>query len=155
MNEVVKAVESVRCDVDVRSLPPVLKVAGIAAATPENPARDAIQRFMSTQDCLSGVVLSSVDGLVIASAVREPHSTSKLGAMASALLGLCDAAASESGIGESEQLVIEAKDGRLIAMTMRFRGRACVLMAIAGAAQSLGKVIWAARQCRASVEVIA
>lgn len=155
MSDVVKVMQSVRRGIDARSQPPVAKVTGIATAMPENPAGDAIQRFVSAQDCLNGVVLSTVDGLLVASAVRDPSSTSKLGAMASALLGLCNAAAAESGIGDSEQLVIEAKDGRLIVMTMRYRDRACVLMATAAATQSLGKVIWAARQCRASVEAIA
>lgn len=152
MSDAIKVVGSPVSGGSIRQQSPELKVAAVALATPANAAKTAIQRFMTRQEYLEGVILASVDGLIIASVMRESGPTSKLAAMASALLGLCDAAAAESAIGESEQLVIEARDGRLVVMTLRLEGKPCVLMTIAGPAQSLGKIIWAARQCRTLVE---
>lgn len=122
--------------------------------TLEQAARATLTRCIEDQECLLGAVLASVDGLPIADFVPPPRSASKLGAMTSALLALCDAAARESEVGTSQQIMLEGDQGRLIAMAVDFRDRACVLLVVACASKSLGQVLWAARQCRDEIAAI-
>ena len=96
-------------------------------------------------DTIQGALLATADGLPIVHIVRPPRSEARLSAMTSALLGLCEAAAVESKIGEFSEVIIEARSGRMVAMPVAFADRTAVLLVVGDMHAPLGKVLWAAR----------
>ena len=102
-----------------------------------------------------GAVLATADGLPLASVVPASMSPSRLSAMGSALLGLCDAAAGESHIGTCSDVIVDAANGRLLSMSVTYRGASCVLLAVGSASAPLGHVLWSTRACAQAIAQLA
>lgn len=116
-----------------------------ASGAMPTPALRAILAELSGCDGVRGVMLASEDGLVIDHLTGAGQSAEKLAAMSSALAALCAAASEEARIGGCRESIIEAGDGRLLTMSVRYRGGGCVLLVISSASVALGKVLWATR----------
>jgi predicted regulator of Ras-like GTPase activity (Roadblock/LC7/MglB family) len=98
-----------------------------------------------------GAVLASADGLPIASVAPASLSATRLSAMGSALLGLCDAAAGESHIGACNDVIVDAAEGRLLAMSVNYRNAPAVLLAVGSPGAPLGHVLWTTRNCAQAI----
>lgn len=107
--------------------------------------------LVGARDSIVAAVLATVDGLPIASVADAALSTSRLSAMGSALLGLCEATTGESRIGTCSDVIIDATEGRLLAMSVAYRGAPAVLMTVGSADAPLGHVLWATRKCAQAV----
>lgn len=132
--------------------------ANAADPTARNAADDADRVVVALLDTLVerngsvfGAVLATADGLPLASVAPSSMSPSRLSAMGSALLGLCDAAAGESRIGSCNDVIVDAAAGRLLAMSVDYRGAPAVLMAVATASAPLGHVLWSTRACAQAI----
>ncbi len=108
-------------------------------------AVDQVLADLVRDESVQGALLATADGLPIVHVVRPPRSEARLSAMTSALLGLCEAAAVESKIGDFSEVIIEARSGRMVAMPVVHDGAASVLLVVGDMHTPLGKVLWAAR----------
>lgn len=117
----------------------------ISAMSPNATAAYAVLADLVDDSTIQGALLATSDGLPIVHIVRAPRSEARLSAMTSALLGLCEAAAIESKIGEFSEVIIEARSGRMVAMPLVHAASAAVLLVVGDTHAPLGRVLWAAR----------
>lgn len=97
---------------------------------------------------IKGVLVSSIDGFEIAARMRGNSSPAKLAAMTSSLLALGEAVSEEGEVGQCSDLVIDATSGRVLLMDIPHPTRKLLLTVLSSSTLTLGRAIWAARNCR-------
>lgn len=100
---------------------------------------------------ISLAVLTSEDGFEIA-AYRAAEISGRLAAMSSSLQALSEAITREAGLAGSKSLVIEAETGTIIVLGIATTSPRVSLAVVASNAETLGTLLWAARNCCKSLE---
>ena len=96
---------------------------------------------------ISGALVSSIDGFDIAARLPPALSPATLSAMTSSQVALGQAICSETGIGASLNIVIEADSGRVLMLDIPNRRRKLLLTVLCRDGVSLGSVLWPVRRC--------
>ncbi len=107
-----------------------------------------IDALITNHPGINGVLVSTIDGFDVASTIRGTQSPAKLAAMTSSLLALGEAISSESAVGDCRDIVIDASQGRVLLMDVPHATRKLLLTVIGDNVETLGQVLWAARECR-------
>jgi uncharacterized protein len=104
-----------------------------------------------TPDILAAVFTTS-DGFDVAAYVpNEKISPKKLSAMTSSMLGLAEALVSEAMLGRSNDVIIEAEKGQILLLSVPNVRGGLLLSVIANQKVLIGELLWACRQCCATV----
>jgi predicted regulator of Ras-like GTPase activity (Roadblock/LC7/MglB family) len=72
--------------------------------------------------------------------------------MSSSLQALSEAMTREAGLGGSRSLIIEAENGAILVLGITASAARASLSVVASSADSLGQLLWAARNCCKSLE---
>lgn len=105
-------------------------------------ARSECSRFLSEQTGVLGVVISSVDGFDIASAVTRDLDPSKIAAMASSIAAIGIVVSQEVGVGASKSITVNTEDGFVYITNIELAGKPCTLNVIASSAAILAQIIY-------------
>ncbi|MBE0475782.1 MAG: roadblock/LC7 domain-containing protein [Coriobacteriia bacterium] len=100
---------------------------------------------------VQAAALVSMDGFTMAAALPPAMQEDRVGAMAAAILGLGERAATELGRGRLSQVFIEGDDGYVLLMSA---GERAVLTVLASAESRLGLIIYDMRNAARSVAEI-
>ncbi|HEX4870821.1 MAG TPA: roadblock/LC7 domain-containing protein [Nevskiaceae bacterium] len=100
---------------------------------------------------VQGIVLASSDGFEIDCLATRSGAASRLAAIASSLLALGQAALRELGFAGSGTVLIQNEAGHILLLEGRYRDRTLVLCTVAGPSAVTGTLLWAARECLASL----
>jgi uncharacterized protein len=100
---------------------------------------------------ISLAVLTSEDGFEIA-AYRGTETSRRIAAMSSSLQALSEAISREAGLAGSQGLIIESENGKIIVLGVASTVPRVSLAVVAGAKDTLGTLLWAARNCCKSLE---
>lgn len=100
---------------------------------------------------ISLAVLTSEDGFEIA-AYRGAAVSGRIAAMTSSLQALSEAITREAGLAGSSGLIIEAENGKIIVLGLTSTTPRVSLAVVAGTNETLGTLLWAARNCCKSLE---
>jgi predicted regulator of Ras-like GTPase activity (Roadblock/LC7/MglB family) len=96
-------------------------------------------------------VLTSEDGFEIA-AYRGAETSRRIAAMSSSLQALSEAMSREAGLGSSNGLIIEANSGTILVLGIASTSPRLSLAVVAKSGETLGTLLWAARNCCKSLE---
>lgn len=110
-----------------------------------------LEAFVAANSDISYAVLTTSDGFEVAACPRRPL-TQKLAAMSSSLQALSEAITREAGLRNSRNLVIEAETGTIVVLGLGGTGPRMSLAVIANNSETLGRLLWAARNCSATLE---
>lgn len=100
---------------------------------------------------ISLAVLTSEDGFEIA-AYRAAALSGRIAAMSSSLQALSEAITREAGLAGTRGLVIEAENGTVIVLGIASSSPRVSLAVVASSDETLGTLLWAARNCCKSLE---
>ena len=114
-------------------------------------ASSHLEAFVSANPGIAYAVLTTSDGFEVAAHPRQII-TQKLAAMSSSLQALSEAITREAGLINSRNLVIEAETGTIIVLGLGGAGPRMSLAVIANNSETLGRMLWAARNCGATLE---
>lgn len=110
-----------------------------------------LESFVAANPGVAYAVLTTSDGFEVAAHPRRPL-TQKLAAMSSSLQALSEAITREAGLINSRNLVIEAETGTIIVLGLGGSGPRMSLAVISNNSETLGRMLWAARNCGATLE---
>lgn len=113
-----------------------------------------LDQFVENNPDILGCAVSTVDGFEVAASMKRPMSAAKLAAMTSSLLALAEAISSESEMGASKDLVIDAEKGRLLLMEIPTAGSRLLLTALCHNSATLGQVLWPVKALRNELQGI-
>ena len=100
---------------------------------------------------ISLAVLTSEDGFEVA-AYRAAAISGRIAAMSSSLQALSEAITREAGLAGSRGLVIEAETGNIVVLGITSTTPRLSLAVVASKDETLGALLWAARNCCKSLE---
>lgn len=89
----------------------------------------------------SAALIATADGFELAAAGARSISADRLAAMVSSFAALGDAAGRETGIGNTNCLVIDATDGRLVCRCVQHRGEQLIVVLLTDKTVLLGMSI--------------
>lgn len=124
------------------------------SAQDKDACRRAIESLLSAQLTIIGAVVSTADGMDVASLLRAPitpMSAAKLSAMTSSQLALAQATVREATMGKVRSIVIEATQGLVLTREIPSVKHSLLLTAMCSADVTLGQVLWAVRDCVSSL----
>lgn len=110
-----------------------------------------LEALVSNNAGIQGALLSTIDGFEVAAHMSGTPSPKKLAAMTSSLLALSEAVTLESGLGQCQDLVIEARSGRILLMEVPSASHKSVLTVLCTESATLGSVLWAAKNSREQI----
>lgn len=114
---------------------------------------EALRKLMSDVPSVTAAVVATADGFEVASAQAEGRmSATRLSALASSLLALGQAALRELSMAGSGSVLIENAMGKIMLVDVRRAHLPVVLCVVADEMAMTGKVLWAAKQCAATLE---
>ena len=96
-------------------------------------------------------VLTSEDGFEIA-AYRGQAISGRIAAMSSSLQALAEAITREAGLNNTRNLIIEAENGVILILGVQSNAARVSLSVVASNRETLGQVLWAARNCCKTLE---
>ena len=123
----------------------------LPAAVAEDALR-LLEAFVQATPGVTFAVLSSGDGFEIAAHPRGVSRARRLAAMSSSLQGLSEAMAGEAGLEGIRNLVIESNGGTVIVLGLGKLTPRLSLTVVARGDETLGRLLWASRECCASLE---
>ena len=104
--------------------------------------RRCLQDFQNTSPDLRYLILTTTDGFeVAASGDISPDDYSRLAAMASSLLSLCQAVVHDTGLPSCEDVLIDGVNGKVLLMAVPGRPPEMVLMAVSYANAPAGRLL--------------
>lgn len=113
---------------------------------------EALRKLMSDVPSITAAVVATADGFEVASAQAEGRmSATRLSALASSLLALGQAALRELSMAGSGSVLIENTMGKIMLVDVRREHLPVVLCVVADEMAMTGKVLWAAKQCAATL----
>jgi len=95
-------------------------------------------------------LITSEDGIEVAS-YRGAAIARRIAAMTSSLQALSEAMCREAGLGGSNSLIIEAELGTIVVLGIPATSPRLSLALVARAGETLGTLLWAARNCSKSL----
>jgi uncharacterized protein len=114
-------------------------------------ATEHLQALGSANPVIALALITSEDGFEIAS-YRGADVSRRIAAMTSSLQALSEAMCREAGLGGSNSLIIEAELGTIIVLGIATRSPRLSLALVARSGETLGTLLWAARNCSKSLE---
>ena len=113
-----------------------------------------LERLLDAVPAITGVFLATDDGFELTQAVSGRETApARLAAMCSSMVALSHALAQESELGESENLLIEARKGKILLLTIPATPKLS-LTVIATPSATLGQVLAQSKLCVAQVREI-
>jgi predicted regulator of Ras-like GTPase activity (Roadblock/LC7/MglB family) len=114
-------------------------------------AEAQLEAFVSANPSVAFAVLTSADGIEIAAHPTRRSTTQRLAAMSSSLQALSEAMAREAGLVDSRNLIIESEGGVVVVLHVPGTTPRASLAVVGRGAGILGHLLWAARNCCASL----
>jgi predicted regulator of Ras-like GTPase activity (Roadblock/LC7/MglB family) len=114
-------------------------------------AEEKLEAFVAANPTVSFAVLTSADGVEIAAHPVRRSTTQRLAAMSSSLHALSDAMARETGLVDTRSLIIESEGGVIVVLNVSGVTPPVSLAVVARGSGILGHLLWAARNCCASL----
>jgi len=114
----------------------------------------AVQQLDALGQTSAGIqlaVLTSEDGFEIA-AYRGHAISGRIAAMSSSLQALSEAITREAGLNSPRSLIIEAEGGTILILGTTVASARVSLSVVASSADTLGQLLWAARNCCKTLE---
>ncbi len=105
-------------------------------------ARNECSKLLEEQLGVLGVVISSVDGFDIASAVTRDLDPSKIAAMASSIAAIGIVVSQEASLGASKSITVNTEDGFVYITNVEIAGQPCALNVIANGSAILAQIIY-------------
>jgi predicted regulator of Ras-like GTPase activity (Roadblock/LC7/MglB family) len=96
-------------------------------------------------------VLTSEDGFELA-AYRGQAISGRIAAMSSSLQALSEAITREAGLSNTRNLIIEAETGTILILGLQNTTARVSLSVVASTRETLGQLLWAARNCCKTLE---
>jgi len=115
-------------------------------------ARRLLETFAHATPGVTLAVLTSADGFEIAAHPRGLSTAQRLAAMSSSLQALSEAMAGEAGLEGIRNLVIESDGGTVIVLGVGKLTPRLSLTVVSRGDETLGRLLWASRECCASLE---
>ena len=115
-------------------------------------ARLLLETLVDATPGVTFAVLTSADGFEIAAHPRGVSTAQRLAAMSSSLQALSEAMVNEAGLAGIRNLVIESNGGTIIVLGVGKLTPRLSLTVVARGDETLGRLLWASRECCASVE---
>lgn len=110
-----------------------------------------LEAFVAANGSVAYTVLTTSDGFEVAAHPKRPL-TQKIAAMSSSLQALSEAITREAGLANSRNLVIEAETGTIVVLGLANSSPRMSLAIISNNSETLGRLLWAARNCCATLE---
>lgn len=115
-------------------------------------ARRLLETLVDTTPGVTFAVLTTGDGFEIAAHPHGVSTAQRLAAMSSSLQALSEAMVNETGLAGIRSLVIESHGGTIIVLGVGNLTPRLSLTVVARGDETLGRLLWASRECCASVE---
>lgn len=114
--------------------------------------QEAMERFLNDFDLVAGAVLSTPDGLLIASAAQSNDiEADAIAAMSASMLSLADALAGQAGRAYADNIISEAESSTLVVL----HAGKLILTVVGKPNVNIGMILSAARRTAESVEKLA
>ena len=126
-------------------------VVGHDNAVRERECLACITKLVAEHAGVAGALVSTVDGFPVAARLQQLESAPRLAAMSSSLVAVAEAISGDAQVGECQDLVIDASEGRVLLMDVPHPGSKLLLMVLCTPKATLGQVLWAARHCRRDI----
>jgi len=110
-----------------------------------------LAQFIDANPDIKLALVTSSDGFEVASSPPAPMAT-RIAAMSSSLQALSEAIAREAALGSSNSLIIEADGGTILVLGIAATSPRLSLAVVAKKGETLGTLLWAARNCCKSLE---
>ena len=107
-----------------------------------NTAVDECNNFLSEQVGVLAVVVASIDGFDIASAVSRVLDPSRIAAMASSIAAIGSVVTQEVQLGSSKSVTVNTEDGFVYICYLELAGNAHVVNVVADKSAILAQVIY-------------
>lgn len=104
------------------------------------------QRLLYDVEGLTAVVIASVDGFDLASAVREDIEPSRIAAMASSIAAISEVVSQEARLGRGKSVTIDTEAGFAVLHSVHRRDLPLVINVIADETAIVGQVAYRAAQ---------
>ena len=114
-------------------------------------AQRQLVEFVAANPDVKLAVVTSGDGFEVAAHPHLPMAQ-RIAAMSSSLQALSEAMVNETGLAGVRNLVIEANGGTIIVLGVGQLTPRLSLTVVARGDETLGRLLWASRECCASVE---
>lgn len=109
-------------------------------------ANRRLQELGTGQSAVMLAVLTSDDGFEIA-AYRGGVNSGRVAAMSSSLQALSEALVREAGIGAGCSVILEAEEGAIAVVRLACAAPRASLSVVASGGETLGRLLWVARNC--------
>ena len=105
-------------------------------------AHQECKSFLEDHLGILGVVISSLDGFDIASAVTNGLDPSRIAAMASSISAIGIVVSQEAALGSSKSVTVNTEDGFVYITAIQLDAQPCILNIIANSSAILAQVIY-------------
>lgn len=105
-------------------------------------ARSECRKLLAEQVGVLGVVISSVDGFDVASAVTRDLEPAKIAAMASSIAAIGIVVSQEASLGANKSITVNTEDGFVYITNIELAGQLCALNVIANSSAILAQIIY-------------
>ncbi|PUA27105.1 MAG: hypothetical protein B0W54_19955 [Cellvibrio sp. 79] len=116
-------------------------------------ARNECRKLLTEQVGVLGVVISSVDGFDVASAVTRDLEPAKIAAMASSIAAIGIVVSQEASLGASKSITVNTEDGFVYITNIELAGQLCALNVIANSSAILAQIIYHSGEIKRRLEV--
>ena len=115
-------------------------------------ARRLLEALVDAAPGVTFCMLTTADGFEIAAHPSGISTAQRLAAMSSSLQALSEAMVNETGLAGIRNLVIESDGGTIIVLGVGKLTARLSLTVVAHGGETLGRLLWASRECCASME---
>ena len=113
--------------------------------------RQQLESFVSGTPGTTLAVLTSGDGFEITAHPRGLSTVQRLAAMSSSLQALSEAIVQEAGLVRVRNLIVESDGGTVIVLGIGAVTPRLSLTVVAAGDETLGRLLWASRECCAAL----
>lgn len=117
----------------------------LSAITANLSARKA-QEALDAGIHINAVVLATVDGFAVTSAMHTSTDPARIAALASSIASIGSVAAQEAGLGRCTHLILNTEDGFAVVRHLTVEGVELVLIMVADGSGVLAQVMYQANQ---------
>jgi predicted regulator of Ras-like GTPase activity (Roadblock/LC7/MglB family) len=115
-------------------------------------AQGAVDLVMKQIKDVKACLVSTEDGFEVAASVRNDTDIARLSAMAGSMAALAAIAGEETRIGETHNVVIQAKGGHIVMVQARRKDLSLVLSIVTGHDAVMGQLLYFSRQTARALE---
>ena len=113
-----------------------------------------LEKLVVSNPAIKLAVLTTSDGHEIAAYPERPIVTQRVAAMSSSLQALSEAIVREANLGNGRNLIIESDSGLIVILGLAVSTPRASLAVLASGTGILGQLLWAARDCCKSLELV-